>query len=503
MKSKYLFANELNSRNVVALPNVVWALDLTKVPVKVLDKPEVVFKLLLVLDFAGRSIIGWHLFTIKSKDSSESGKCVRAKYVVRLLKQLVDARLNKQKDELLIHCGRGAEFVSAQYNSFIKENSYIIGSMSRIATPRDNGIMEKVFRTVKTQLFNFKGWPNSFDSLHHLNKYLAERIDYYNNEHKSASNLGFSRTELDKILEETEINPPEVLLHWNQKKDAAHHEIVAFRKDALSEAQNKAVTPERLTKSILNTEVQTTLFRGEMRDAQANLLSKIEDLQEELSNIRESLNKGKSRKLRKSLPLRQPATNTIYSYLLGLKKPPNYHYFVWSRNRIAVALLFHLGSRANELTPITYKMLKEGMQQGFIQVFQPKVNTYKFVVFTEALKNDLKGPLQVDLATVFNSDQDVLGRSYRDPNRKLTPKKWVKTLNAFISLAKDYAGAQHISSHSFRINYVTSLLRTVPIQQVMVIVGHKNVNTTQRYDRFPMQPDVLAQKIEGALLNKE
>lgn len=40
-----------------------------------------------------------------------------------------------------------------------------------------------------------------------------------------------------------------------------------------------------------------------------------------------------------------------------------------------------------------------------------------------------------------------------------------------------------IRSHSFRINYVTSILRKYPVNIAQSIIGHKCIDTTMRYDR--------------------
>lgn len=58
--------------------------------------------------------------------------------------------------------------------------------------------------------------------------------------------------------------------------------------------------------------------------------------------------KAKQKKKHKSFPLRQPATNTIYDFIMRQKKPKRFNQYVWSRNQIAITLLFNLIFRVNK-----------------------------------------------------------------------------------------------------------------------------------------------------------
>jgi len=51
----------------------------------------------------------------------------------------------------------------------------------------------------------------------------------------------------------------------------------------------------------------------------------------------------------------------------------------------------------------------------------------------------------------------------------------------------------NIKSHSFRINYVTSILKKHPVNIAQSIIGHRSIDTTMRYDRNTLSSDKVKQ----------
>jgi len=144
MKLDYVFPNELSNRNEVAIPNKVWALDLTTLNQKIISKPECCIKLLVIQDLSVREVLAYKLFLVRNSGS------IKPRYIIRILSDLLKTR--KVREELIIHTDRGSEFTSYAYFSFIKSNKLLIGSMSKVANPTDNAVVERLFRTLKSQL---------------------------------------------------------------------------------------------------------------------------------------------------------------------------------------------------------------------------------------------------------------------------------------------------------------------------------------------------------------
>lgn len=475
-----IFPNELNNRNQVAIPGKVWCMDLSTLKTKITTAKDYNVKLFIVMDLAARNIILHKLFKVKGQGS------IKAKYITRALELLLEKKNDATEQELIIHSDRGAEFTSQEYHKLFRNKPFLIGSMSKTNMPTDNAVVERAFRTLKTQLLQHQ-LPKEVKSLYQMELLVAKKIDFYNKEVITMQSLGLTKNELAIKLAESKEQTPEVILHWNNK-DAMHKEIENFKLASLRES---------LIQDIQVTRKNTDEIKQSQIETRTELKSLIYDLKDDLAEVNKKLEHKSKRIRRKHLPLRQPASNTIYEFLLKLKRPKRAEFFVWARNRLAITFLFYLGLRANEVTQITKKMIEDGINHGQIQIKQTKTGYFKIILFTQALKDKLKKEHFIDIQTVFKRDNHILGWSQRK-GKPLNEQVWLDTLNEFMQPARDTFGLK-LTSHSFRINFVTSLLRLVPIQQVQVIVGHKNITTTQQYDRYKVEPQETVALIDKAL----
>lgn len=228
----------------------------------------------------------------------------------------------------------------------------------------------------------------------------------------------------------------------------------------------------------------------------------LENLTNKIDNLEQKLESKRRKVQHRHLPIREPAKETIYHYLMSLKKPKNYTYFAWSRNRISITLLFFLGLRANELINFSKKMLNDGITYGKVQIFQSKKGQYKVVIFSPELIKKLKNDLQKDIQNVFKKDTHVLGSSCQYHAKVFTTRNWARALNSFIQPAAHNFN-EVLCSHSFRKHYITQLLRKLPIQVVKNVVGHKSIATTQIYDRYIVDIDQMAKVIDQAIYSTE
>ena len=104
------------------------------------------------------------------------------------------------------------------------------------------------------------------------------------------------------------------------------------------------------------------------------------------------------------------------------------------------------------------------------------------IVLTKNAKEKLR-EIDLDLQTVFGNDENKLLATAQSSIQIMTKIEWEKAINEFMLPARDKFELV-VTSHSFRINYVTKLLRSVPLQRVKKIVGGKKIKTTERYDRY-------------------
>ena len=77
-----------------------------------------------------------------------------------------------------------------------------------------------------------------------------------------------------------------------------------------------------------------------------------------------------------------------------------------------------------------------------------------------------------------------LGESYRKPGEVMHEKAWISYINKEIKKAKENVkNGDLLSSHSFRVGFVTRHLKHADSHLVAKFVGHKNIATTFKYNR--------------------
>lgn len=154
---KYYYENISSSQNYVAKPNVVWAADMTSFD---LDKGKKVHVFFCIDIFTNKIIAS--IFRTKTITATE----------IEELNKAIDQRLPiKPRRELIIHTDRGSQFIGKAYNNFIKENEgFILPSMSRKASPKDNAVIERFMRPLKKHKINDKTFQEELFYQIELNK---------------------------------------------------------------------------------------------------------------------------------------------------------------------------------------------------------------------------------------------------------------------------------------------------------------------------------------------
>lgn len=69
------------------------------------------------------------------------------------------------------------------------------------------------------------------------------------------------------------------------------------------------------------------------------------------------------------------------------------------------------------------------------------------------------------------------------PFIKTSPHKWIKLLNENLMFFTTKYNLK-IKSHSFRINYVTNILKHSSVDRAQQFVGHKDIRSTIAYSRY-------------------
>nr|NP_689349.1 putative integrase/recombinase protein [Chaetosphaeridium globosum]AAM96636.1 putative integrase/recombinase protein [Chaetosphaeridium globosum] len=187
---------------------------------------------------------------------------------------------------------------------------------------------------------------------------------------------------------------------------------------------------------------------------------------------------------------RQPINFEIYQFLMKQKRAKHSSLYVFHRNRIVITILFCTGLRVNELRTITWKMLKQSLKTQYLEVYQSKTDCYRKVILSPKAIS-LLCSLQKEY-TKFFQDRQKWCLGYTSKGSMVDEHIWLKCINNFIKPAANHFNVK-LSSHSFRINYITNLLKVMKIERVQQIIGHKSVNTTAKYDRYQPKHEEISQ----------
>jgi len=228
------------------------------------------------------------------------------------------------------------------------------------------------------------------------------------------------------------------------------------------------------------------LRNEELLKSNDQLKQQLDDVIKELNQIKQERREKEIRKQtranRKRLPQRDPMTAEIYKELIKEAEGPTYLHV---RLRLALCLLAVTGVRINELLNIKVSQLKTLTQESWIAIDRSKrgPSNHKAFLTKEGKKiiQDRKKDFQFILlikepdAYVFTSEAN----HYQKLRREAITKGVNKVMR---SVSKQLPGQPNVTSHSFRIGYITQLWKdSKDIEFVKQSIGHQKLDTTSAY----------------------
>nr|YP_009725925.1 hypothetical protein [Caulerpa ashmeadii]QHQ73213.1 hypothetical protein [Caulerpa ashmeadii] len=444
----HIFPNELDNRNVVALPNTVFVADSTSLPVKHRKKPLTGFKALLIIDLATGEIVGHRVFCTKGPRAS-----IPSRRVVQLFQRALATK--QLPEQFIIHTDRGPEFASQAFADFVRQIG-AIGSMSNPQRPTDNAVAERTIRTIKHQLLEHTPTlPTAVSALGPLQIALEKRITFWNTQFMSRRAGGTTPSEAHRRLEMQSHKAPDIqLTHANG--DRHHTDLQTFKTKAIAEHPYLIIS-------------ETRLLAQNLANSQAQRFAAIEEKLDRLLAQNKKLSKSVPK-----LPLRDPASGSIYEWIMNLPREPRCKRLPYMRFRLAITLLRFTGMRANEVGNLQRQQIDSAVRLGHIDVRVTKTKQVHRYVINPSMKKRLRN-LEVERDIVFAQHDRIKGT--------LNPKNWIAFLNIRLKPVGQHFGI-NLKSHSFRTGFITQLLRICPVQHVASMVGHRDVRSTQVYNRF-------------------
>ena len=216
------------------------------------------------------------------------------------------------------------------------------------------------------------------------------------------------------------------------------------------------------------------------------LTKKLQTVVNELDQIKQEreakLARQKARANRRRLPKRDAMTPEVYQKLIDATQGPNY---ISVRTRIAFCLLSVTGIRINELLPLRVKQLKTLLEEGWIAIDRSKRGPSSHKAFLNKMGRKVIADRKKDFEFIFlmKNDDSYIFSTDSDHSTPLHRVTITRNLNKIMKTVSSQLQAElNITSHSFRIGYITQLWRdSKDIEFVKQTIGHSALNTTSAY----------------------
>ena len=225
----------------------------------------------------------------------------------------------------------------------------------------------------------------------------------------------------------------------------------------------------------------------------------LEDVSEMTQQIYENQNKlnekltPKKKVRARAQALREPIPHKMLLDILEAERPHGVHTLTWARFKLTCTIFYFSGIRINEVARITVEMVEAIILESKFCFYQPKVNTYRFIRFNETGVSMIKGVYEQTKAVVFKDDNELFPLS---PSQRQNMEKFIGITNKYLRIFAEPYNI-NVSSHSFRINFVTKSLKHTDPHNAQKLIGHSDIRSTMKYNRYNMDPEKEAEILDN------
>jgi len=279
-----------------------------------------------------------------------------------------------------------------------------------------------------------------------------------------------------------------------QKIKQENNNLNLLNYEPLKDELSNILENQRISKKKQD-QILETIQRGFIGIALRNeeLLKSNDQLKQQLDEVLIELNlikqereekiaRKKARDNRKRLPKRDPMTREIYLELIRATEGPNY---LKVRLRLALCILAVTGIRINELLPLKIKQLQTLVHEYWIGIDRSKRGPSNHKAFLTKEGKKIIKDRQKDFELIFLMKEPdsylFTPESYcsKPIRREVITKEVNKVMH---QVSKKLNDKPNITSHSFRIGYITQLWKdTKDIEFVKQTIGHRKLDTTSAY----------------------
>ena len=499
----FYYENILGNENKIAKPNVSWGADITKFK---LDEGKIIY-VFVCIDLFSNRIIG-SVFRTKEMTAFD---------IVKKLDQVVEQRLTIQpRREIILHTDRGSQFTSETYNKFIKRHEgYIIPSMSRANTPKDNAVVERFIRTFKGHRIN----GNTFqDELYHQLEISPKFKGYRKifNLYVKSLNLKPNKKSNEMSPEEydSKANTASMLMtepvyskafsdyygpdfrrqHIDEFKQQNNGVIDILDQIAAKQAELVEKTPfdlfeDNLALEVINERIKGLylLFERNPEITRQYVEETILPIQDMLESMDEKIDLllPKKKKARDVLPLRDPLYTELFEIFLNAAAS-SYKYkqdLKCAQLKTAYTILFYVGLRVNEIRFFQEKDIQDAISTSQFSVIHFKQKQPHIHVISDLAVQELKK---------LKPYYDIIFHKYKfnylfGKNKPIDEKYLIKMINKDLKhISQINQIPYNIKSHSFRINMISRLLKNTSVHNAADIIGHRDIKSTMAYKRYAL-----------------
>lgn len=277
-----------------------------------------------------------------------------------------------------------------------------------------------------------------------------------------------------------------------QKKEKENSQLltefeVESKLDILVEGQtNNSKELKAIRDDLQKGFIGLALRNEELLELNNKLNQQLEILVDELNAIKEEREEKVARKEaranRKRLPKRDPMTREIYQELIKVAEGPTYTHV---RTRIAICILAITGIRINELLPLKVSQLETLFKENWIAIDRSKRGPSNHKAFLTKEGKKIIQDRKKDFQLIFLMKEPNAYVFTPETNhfKKLRREVITTDINKVMhKVSRIFSGQPNITSHSFRIGYITQLWKdTKDIEFVKQTIGHRRLDTTSAY----------------------
>jgi integrase len=264
--------------------------------------------------------------------------------------------------------------------------------------------------------------------------------------------------------------------------------------EPLRDELSKILENQRISKKKQDQILETTqrgfiglaLRNEDLLKSNDQLKQQLDEVLKELNAIKEEREEKAARKEarvnRKRLPKRDPMTGEIYRELMRASEGPTY---INLRTRMALCILAVTGIRINELLPLKVNQLETLFKENWIAIDRSKRGPSNHKAFLTKEGKKIIQDRQKDFQLIFlMKEQDSYlftaeSNHYKPLDRVVITRDVNKVMR---EVPNQLSGKLNITSHSFRIGYITQLWKdSKDIEFVKQTIGHRNLDTTSAY----------------------